>query len=541
MLFGRKKNHQRKSSCSHYRPPAEVLEVRSMLSATLSGGVLNIVEGSKADTVNVSLVANDATKLDVCENGRHRLFGVNQVTSIKANLGGGNDLFEIDQRNGQITLPTTILGGKGNDTLIGGGGIDNIDGGAGDDLIRGQAGNDVLNGNEGNDDIGGGNGMDQISGGGGNDAISGGAGSDSISGGTGDDVFDSLDAVSELRDQGTGTDSAATAFNSVPNAVQNSVNGLLHGAVATSFITEYTGADTVYEVEWTADGINRSAVVNPSGTITEETQEIDFASLPLDVTHAVHARYRSGKITGAALRTTNGVSGYEVIVTNSRVTHEMLLSETGQILEDEVVQHVNQPNRFRAFTASGATAFSNLNPGSVLVLEGPDKDGNPERLVITVLDAVKFVDGVETRVVEERAFINGELIEVAKNYFAADKKTGNVYYFGEEVDNYDNGRIKDHHGSWQSGISGAKFGLLVPGAPRVGFSYVEENAPGIAQDRGHIDSTTESVSTEAGNFTGVIKVRETSPLDTTLDFKYYAKGIGLVQSNQLKLVSYTLK
>ena len=154
--------------------------------------------------------------------------------------------------------------------------------------------------------------------------------------------------------------------------------------------------------------------------------------------------------------------------------------------------------------------------------------------------AVKFVDGVETRVVEERAFINGELIEVAKNYFAADKKTGNVYYFGEEVDNYDNGRIKDHHGSWQSGVNGAQFGLLLPGAPRVGFAFIEENAPRVAQDRGRIVSTSESISTTAGDFTNVVKVEETSPLDATLDNKYYARGIGLIQSNDLKLISYTL-
>ena len=580
MFFGRKKNQPRKSSRRTQRPAAEVLEVRSLLSATLSGGVLTINTGSRADTINVSLVANDPTKLDVCENGRHKLFNVSQVNSIKANLGNGNDLFEIDQRNGQITKPTTILGGSGNDTLFGGGGVDSIDGGNGNDVLRGQAGNDLLKGGIGNDNLDGGNGNDQVfggagddvlegnngndtlmgeagndeldgevgndivNGGDGNDTLSGAEGADSITGGAGDDQFDPVDDLSELLDKGNGTDSAETLLENAPQAVQDAANGLLGGAAPTSFLTEYTGTETFYEVAWTTDGIDRSALVAPDGTIIEETQQIDSIALPLTVTAAVRGRYRTGQITDAALRTAGGESSYEVTVTTRGGVHELLLSEAGQILEDELVPPpapTSTVDRFRDFAASGTSAFANLNPGTVLTLEGPNGPGETERLVITVLDAVKMVDGVETRVVEERAFINGELIEVAKNFFAMDEKTGNLYYFGEDVDNYQNGQIANHKGSWQSGVSGAKFGLLLPGAPREGFAYIQENAPPVALDRARIVETTASVSTAAGDFTGVVKVFETTPLDATVeDFKYYARGIGLVQSNELKLTSFTL-
>lgn len=334
-----------------------------------------------------------------------------------------------------------------------------------------------------------------------------------------------------------------TPFDQAPQAVQDSANGLLGGAVPTSFVTEYTATDTFYSIEWTADGIDRSALVAPDGTVAEETQEIDAVALPLAVSTAVHGRYRTGQITDAALRTVGNASSYEVNVTTRGVVHELLLSEAGQILEDDLAPPAaptSTVDRFHDFSASGTSAFFNLNPGTVLTLEGPSDTGETERLVITALDAVKMVDGVETRVVEERAFINGELHEVAKNFFVMDEKTGNQYYFGEDVDNYENGRIANHKGSWQSGISGAKFGLLLPGAPREGFAFVEENAPPVAQDRGRIVSTTEAITTPAGDFTGVVKVEETSPLDATLDFKHYARGIGLVQSNDLKLISYTL-
>ena len=54
-----------------------------------------------------------------------------------------------------------------------------------------------------------------------------------------------------------------------------------------------------------------------------------------------------------------------------------------------------------------------LEAGHVQVLEG---DGG--RLVITVLNETKTVDGVETRVVEERETDKDQLIEVSRNYFA---------------------------------------------------------------------------------------------------------------------------
>ena len=579
MFFGRRKIQPRKSLRRVQQSTTEALEVRSVLSATLSSGVLSIDGGAGADKVNISLVANNPTKLDVCENGRHRLFNVSRVTAIKANMGSGNDLFEIDQRNGQITVPTTILGGKGDDQLIGGGGIDTIYGGPGNDMLRGQAGNDLLSGDAGNDNMDGGNGNDLLfggagadllegaagndtlrgeagndeldgeagddvlDGGDGDDTVNGAAGTDAITGGAGDDQFDLLDDIGELLDKGNGSDWVEIPFNQAPGKVQDTANQMLGGAVPTSFHIEYTGAKTFYAIDWTANGIDRSALITPDGAIAEETQQIDSIALPLAVTAAVHGRYRTGQITDAAFRTANGESSYEVTVTARGGVREMRFSEAGQILEDDFVPRKAPAfpvDRFRDFSASGTTDFANLNPGTVLTLEGPIDNGKTERLVITVLDAVKIVDGVETRVVEERAFINGKLIEVAKNYFAIDEKTGNLYYFGEDVDNYENGHIKDHHGSWQSGINGAKFGLLLPGTARVGLSYIEENAPTVAQDRGRIVSTTASVSTTAGHFKNVVKVEETSPLDATLDYKHYARGIGLVQSNSLKLISYTL-
>src|SRR5262245_27938268 len=92
-----------------------------------------------------------------------------------------------------------------------------------------------------------------------------------------------------------------------------------------------------------------------------------------------------------------------------------------------------------ALTATGRNSFFVLEPGHQLVLEDGD-----ERLVITVLDQTKKVDGVETRVVEERETKGTALVEVSRNFFAISKRSGNVYYFGEEVDIYKDGKIASH-------------------------------------------------------------------------------------------------
>jgi hypothetical protein len=69
-------------------------------------------------------------------------------------------------------------------------------------------------------------------------------------------------------------------------------------------------------------------------------------------------------------------------------------------------------------SAAGHNPFFILEPGHQSVFEG-----GKERLTITVLDETKSVDGVETRVVEERETKDGKLVEVSRNYFAISKRT----------------------------------------------------------------------------------------------------------------------
>jgi hypothetical protein len=186
-----------------------------------------------------------------------------------------------------------------------------------------------------------------------------------------------------------------------------------------------------------------------------------------------------------------------------------------------------------ALASTGRNAFFFLEPGYQLVLEKQQ-----ERLVITVLDETKRVDGVETRIVEERETDDGELVEVSRNYYAISKRTGNVYYFGEDVDIYKNGKVASHDGSWLSGVDGARFGLMMAAVPLIGAKYQQEVASKVAMDRAEIVSVTETFKSPAGEFKNCVKTKETTPLEADVGHKHYAPGVGLVQDAGLVLVRY---
>jgi hypothetical protein len=181
----------------------------------------------------------------------------------------------------------------------------------------------------------------------------------------------------------------------------------------------------------------------------------------------------------------------------------------------------------------GRNPYFILEPGYFLRLE--DKT---TVLTITVLKETKLVDGVETRIVEEKETANGQLVEISRNYFVVSKKTGDLFYFGENVDEYKNGQVVAHGGTWLSGVDGARFGLMLPGTPVVGMRYQQEVAPKVALDRSEIVSLTETFETPAGKFTNCLKTEESSGLETGKANKLYAPGVGLLTDAGLKLTKF---
>jgi hypothetical protein len=182
---------------------------------------------------------------------------------------------------------------------------------------------------------------------------------------------------------------------------------------------------------------------------------------------------------------------------------------------------------------TGRNEYFILEPGHQLVLEG-----GGVKLQRTVLNETRTVDGVLTRVVEEREWKDGQLYEIARNYFAICEQTKDVFYFGEDVAFYENGKVTKTDGSWLA-EKGNRAGLMMPGSPKTKMKFYQEIAPGVAMDRAEILSLSDTCKTPAGTFQRCMRVKESSALDLGLsEYKFHAPGIGLVRDDKLRLVKH---
>ena len=207
------------------------------------------------------------------------------------------------------------------------------------------------------------------------------------------------------------------------------------------------------------------------------------------------------------------------------------------LFQDSFRKDFNVP--IQRFKTTGSARYFVLEPGYTLNYQGKE-DGGTTDLKIVVLDKTKTVDGVETRIIEEKETHDGKLVEISRNFFAIDSQTSDVYYFGEEVDIYKNGKIVNHGGAWLSGKDGAHYGMFVAGHQTVGDKYYQELAANKAMDQVTNASVSEVVKTPAGTFKNCLKLKETTPLEKGLvEYKLFAPGIGLIVDNHVKLTSYS--
>lgn len=192
--------------------------------------------------------------------------------------------------------------------------------------------------------------------------------------------------------------------------------------------------------------------------------------------------------------------------------------------------------------------YFSLSPGDQLTLEG-EEDGEEVKVEITVLRGTRNItfttpDGarmtVRARIVEEREWVDGELAEVSRNWFARCQQTNDIFYFGESVDNYEDGEIVNHNGSWEAGVNGAQPGILIPARFLLGSRYFQEQAPGVALDRAeHIDMGV-PVTAAGETFQDCVAVAETDQLHPgdEADVKVYCPGVGLVMDEDLTLTEH---
>jgi hypothetical protein len=186
----------------------------------------------------------------------------------------------------------------------------------------------------------------------------------------------------------------------------------------------------------------------------------------------------------------------------------------------------------KSLGATGSNPYFVLTPGFRLHYQH-----GKNTLTTTVLSETKVIDGVATRVVEDRETKNGQLAELTRDYYAIDRQTNDVYYFGEDVDTYKGGKLVGHEGAWLTGVKGAKFGLMRPGSIKVERKFYQEQAPGVGMDRAEVVGAGETVTTTAGTFKDCVHMKETSALEKAMaDHKWYAPGVGMVKEGEFVLV-----
>jgi hypothetical protein len=167
------------------------------------------------------------------------------------------------------------------------------------------------------------------------------------------------------------------------------------------------------------------------------------------------------------------------------------------------------------------------------VLEGEEKELETgetiqTRVELTVLPETTTVAGVEVTVAEVKEYEDGELVEATLDYYAQDPE-GTVYYLGERVDEYEEGTVIGHSGTWLAGEGTDQPGVYMPAHPEVGQVFEQERAPGVAEDRSTVLDVDQSIVTAAGEFSGCLHVEDFAPVEGGTDEKYYCPGVGIAQ------------
>ena len=173
--------------------------------------------------------------------------------------------------------------------------------------------------------------------------------------------------------------------------------------------------------------------------------------------------------------------------------------------------------------------------GTVWIYEGETEDGL-ERIEVEVLPDTREVMGVTVTVVRDRVYVEGVIVEDTFDWFAQDVE-GNVWYFGEEVQDYEDGQPSSTAGSWEAGVDGALPGIIMFADPtaHIGEVYYSEYYVGEAEDAVIMLNYTGTVELDYGEFENVVMTYDFTPLDPedAHEIKYYAEGIGTIKEIDL--------
>ncbi|HVD80098.1 MAG TPA: hypothetical protein VNB87_06165 [Propionibacteriaceae bacterium] len=176
-----------------------------------------------------------------------------------------------------------------------------------------------------------------------------------------------------------------------------------------------------------------------------------------------------------------------------------------------------------------------LTPGMQVILAGEaDRGGGllPHRVVSTVTDLTKVINGVRTVVIVEKDINEGDL-EEAELAFQAQDNAGNLWNLGEYPAEYDEGKFTGAPDTWISGLGKAEPGNLMLADPQLGTpEYLQGWSPDIDfLDCAKVFQMQQKTCVPVGCYEDVLITDERSPLEPESGHqrKYYASGVGTVR------------
>ena len=171
--------------------------------------------------------------------------------------------------------------------------------------------------------------------------------------------------------------------------------------------------------------------------------------------------------------------------------------------------------------------------GRRLIYKGSE-DGEPEMVITDVTRDHKTILGVPVVVVLDRVFRSGELAEKTFDWYAQDKQ-GNVWYFGEDTKEFENGKVVTTAGSFEAGKHGAHAGILMWAHPVLSRITPQEFAPGVAEDKARVIGLDVTLHVPYGTFEHCLKQAEFTDLEPdAVEYKYYCPGLGVVRERDVR-------
>lgn len=178
-----------------------------------------------------------------------------------------------------------------------------------------------------------------------------------------------------------------------------------------------------------------------------------------------------------------------------------------------------------------------LIPGTRLTYEGFTVDEGRKirhRIVETVTNLTKVINGVRTVVNLELDFRNDKLLEKEIAFHAQDHE-GNVWHLGQLRETYEDGTQLVGGQSWLVGHpKEAKAGIRMLAKPAVGtpaYSQGYAPAPFHWTDRARVTQMSQKAKVPAGTYRDVMVIEEwdeESPKGA-VQTKYYARDVGIVR------------